>query len=82
MNIHYEITDTCNIEDLQDDRFILVTNSQDVAPITEHFACQEEEFDSYLVDIGDGDYVEVWGFYGIAYLYKTAYKIELIHSDN
>ena len=45
--------------------FQFVSDGQDVAPIKEHIGESAQEYDSFFVTIGDGDYVEVWGMCGI-----------------
>lgn len=53
---------------------ILATNSQDTQPIKDLF---KVDYDGYLVSVIDGDYAEVWGFYGIIpVLSKEVYRIK------
>lgn len=64
------------------DDFILVTDSQDVAPINDYLLgmkdyTKDDLYDSYFVKIGDGDYEEIYGFYGIVpVLNKNCYKLK------
>lgn len=52
-----------------------MSDSQDVAPIK----CAikgADEFDSFFVKTGDGEYLEIWGICGIIpYTHKNAYRI-------
>ena len=64
------VNDINNREDL---RFINL--SQDAEDIKSSYS-EAEEYDSFFVKIGDGDYLEIYGLFGIVpYLYKTLYKI-------
>jgi hypothetical protein len=67
----YKPGDIITIEELPDKDYILCCDSQDTKPIKENipfFVCDgdkiENDFDSFFVLIGDGDYLEVWGYYG------------------
>jgi hypothetical protein len=64
--------------DLDGRELILVTDSQDTNHIREYFNSLEgSEFDSYFVRVADGDYAEVWGFFGIVPdNNKTVYRIK------
>ena len=42
--------------------YILLTDSQDTQPVREDFGC---DYDSFFVQIENGDYLHVYGFYGI-----------------
>lgn len=44
--------------------FIFVSDSQDVTPIKRDFIVASE-FDAFFVAIQDGDYVAVYGIYGV-----------------
>ena len=55
-----KIRDLDTRDDLQ-----LVTDSQNVESVKAHFGEIASEFDGFLVKVGDGDYIEVWGFEGI-----------------
>jgi hypothetical protein len=64
----------------------LVTDSQDVEAVKEHFGNVPEvsQFGGFLVDIEDGDYQDVYGFYGsVPGKEKRTYKItmEYVHDD-
>ena len=56
----------------------LVTNSIDVADIKDNFRNADvDEFDGFFVSVGEGEYEEVYGFYGnTPYLDKDVYKVE------
>jgi len=81
MDTRVEITLAGTIKDL-DKRtdLTLVTDSQDVQAVREYFGNNDvDEFDGYFVNIEEGDYSEVYGFYGSTpELYKEVYKIEQI----
>jgi hypothetical protein len=42
--------------------FIFVSNSQDVEPLNEEF---NTDYDSFFVQVGDGEYTGVYGMSGI-----------------
>lgn len=53
-----------------------VSDSQEVAAVDYHTGNQPGDFDSYFVQIGDGDYAAVWGMYGtVPHLTKKVYKV-------
>ncbi|MBA7554071.1 hypothetical protein ES705_46683 [subsurface metagenome] len=61
------------------DDLILVTDSQDVSEIKNYFGDRAavKEFDAFFVKVGEGDFVEVYGFHGIVpNLEKTVWQIE------
>lgn len=60
-----------------DPALILVTDSQDVEAVREYLPCgKTDDHDSYFVRVGDGEYTEIWGFYGIVpILTKIAYRL-------
>jgi len=70
------------VENISIDAFFL-SDSQDVAPIKEHFGEKAEEFDSFFVLLefdangnATGDYKEVWGMHGIVpLLRKEVFKV-------
>lgn len=54
----------------------LVTQDTDVQAIKDYLGKKAEDYDSFLVKVGDGDYDEVWGMEGnVPYLNKTAYRL-------
>jgi len=54
----------------------LVTQDTDVQAIKDSLGKKAEDYDSFLVKVGDGDYDEVWGMEGnVPYLNKTAYRL-------
>ena len=57
----------------------LVDIDHDVDSIKEYFGNNEDinEFDGFFVKVDEGDYLEIYGFYGnIAYLDKDIYIID------
>lgn len=72
------IAELSNDEKLDGRGLTLVTDSQDTNHIREYFNSAEgSEFDSYFVRVEDGDYVEIWGFFGIIPdNNKTVYRIK------
>lgn len=60
----------------------LLTDSQDVAPIHEHFGRQGQsrgvtDLSGFFVVARNGDYNAIWGFYGIVpYIYKDLYEVK------
>lgn len=59
---------------------VLITDSQEVAAVTASLpeVCRSEGYTGYLVEVCDGEFVEVWGFYGIVpYLDCIVYPCEL-----
>jgi len=55
------------------DSLNFVSDSQDVKPINDLY---DTDYDSFFVEIADGDYSLVMGMYGIIpYLDKTCYKV-------
>ena len=67
------------IEDLNDrEDLSLISDSQDVQQIKDHLGNHPEinEFDSFFVKIEDGEYVEIFAFWGsVPYLGKTLFKV-------
>jgi len=60
----------------QDEGLQLVTDSQDVDNIKEYLGGIGNDYDSFFVRVEDGDFVEVYGFYGIVpRLDRTCYKL-------
>lgn len=68
----------CYIADLSDPKYLLSTEEDDARAIKEHLGTEEaQEYDSFFVEILDGEYGEIWGFYGIIpTLDKTAYRLQ------
>lgn len=51
----------------------LVSDSQDVQPLNEEFGT---DYDSFFIRVGDGDYLGVYGMYGIIpTLNKRVYQV-------
>ena len=68
-------------EDLSD-AYILLTNSQDIDSINDYFGqvCKDENFSSFFVDVGDGDYNTVYGCpYAVPHNTDPLYLVEMIH---
>lgn len=67
---------TQTVEDLQDrEDLIFVSDSQDVEPIKSSFP-DAEEYDSFFVKIGEGEYIEIFGMFGIVpYHINPIYKV-------
>lgn len=62
--------------DFTDAAWQFVSDSQDTQAVKEHLGQIANEFDSFFVKVGDGDYDEVWGVHGIVpYTNKNAYRI-------
>ena len=56
---------------------VFVNDLQDVNFIKEYIGKKAVEFDSFFVNILDGDYSEIYGIFGsIPYLEKEVYKIK------
>lgn len=69
------IKDLDKRQDLQ-----LITDSQDVEAIKEHFGNDQdlEDFEGFFIKIDNGDYDEVYGFEGIIPdLEKDIYKVKM-----
>lgn len=65
-----------SIEQLQGEPYILLSDTQDTSAIIQLCGEVANEFDSFLVSINDGDYDEIWGFFGVVpSLDKIAYRI-------
>lgn len=51
-----------------------ISDSQDVEPINEQY---DQDFGSYFVEVGEGDYVQIWGVEGIIpWNHKHAWKVK------
>lgn len=87
-HIYTTITDACmTVADLDPD-FTLLTDSQDIESIHDHFGyaitaweTRNNELRSFFVKVGDGDYIAVYGCY---YAYPLdddiLFEIKMIHS--
>lgn len=63
------------VRDMPDD-FQFCSDSQDVQAIKNHLGELPDDYDSFFVLIGDGDYIAVYGMFGIIpYLNKHVYRI-------
>lgn len=75
------------IEQLQDEKYQLIQNSQDIKEILEHCGITEDTIEDrttfsmqsievLFVEIGDGEYYEIWASNDIyCYLHSRAYLI-------
>jgi hypothetical protein len=68
--------DFIKVDQLPEDKdYIFVSNTQDVEPIKEMYP-NTEDYDSFFVLVGDGEYLEVWGMQGIVpYSWKKLCKV-------
>jgi hypothetical protein len=65
------------VRDLQDERYDLVQNSQDIDHIAELEADERiAEYGSLLVAICDGELDEIWGTHSVPYLEYNGYKLK------
>jgi len=67
------------ISELQDEKYQLVTDSREVEAILESIGQTGHNDDTHglLVEVLDGQYGEVWGFFGIVpLLHKHAYQLQ------
>lgn len=56
--------------------WVFVSDSQDARAVKENLGSIADEFDSFFVKVGDGDYLEVWGIFGsVPYTHKNSYRI-------
>lgn len=76
MNEQNEKKGTLLVKDLeQRDYLTWVDLSQDIEAIHEHIP-ESQRYDTFFVDIQDGEYVEVWGMYNtVPYLNKLVYRV-------
>ena len=59
-----------------DKELLFVSDSQDVQPIKELLGDIAADYDSFFVEIKDGDYWQVWGMEGIVpWLHKSVTRI-------
>lgn len=65
---------TMTVADLDNPDLAFISDSQDVEPINEYL---QEDYDSYFVLVGDGEYDEVYGMEGIVpYLSKRIWRVK------
>lgn len=63
------------VRDMPDD-FQFSSDSQDVQAIKDHLGELPDDYDSFFVLIGDGDYIAVYGMFGIVpSLSKHVYRV-------
>ena len=67
---------TSTVAALADD-LVFLSDSQDVYHLTEYFGGRvQHRFNAYFVRAVDGEYVEVWGMFGIIpFLARPVYRI-------
>lgn len=54
------------VKDLEDrDDLMFISDSQDVYLIKEYLGYQHYSFEAFFVKVGEGEYEEVYGMYGI-----------------
>lgn len=55
---------------------LLVTDSQESAAVKEYIGPDADDYDSFFVAMGEGEYTEVWGFDGIVpWNWKKTWRI-------
>lgn len=65
-----------------DDQFMLITDSQDIKAVCDHFGVDSAEYGSMFVSINDGDYTRVYGcYYTVPQNNDRLYEIKMIHHD-
>ena len=62
------------VADIPDD-FQLISDSQEIQEILNHLGKKDADYDFLFVKENQGDYVAVYGGYGIPYLNKPVYKL-------
>lgn len=63
------------IAELQDEKYAIITNDMEVDDIADCLGIARYGYDGFLVHAENGDYVEVWGFFGsVPILTKQAYR--------
>jgi len=56
--------------------YTFIDLSQDVDSLKDHLGKEADEYSSFFVLVGDGDYDAIYGMYGtVPHLNKTVYKI-------
>jgi len=61
------------IAQLQSEDLTLLVDSQDIEDLRKEFP----DYDSFFVEVGDGEYNQVWGFVGtVPYLSKLVSKLK------
>ena len=76
----FEILDEKKIWELEKDEDLTLIEAPDdfKAHVTEQYNFPVADFGGFLVKTKDGEFIELWGFYGcVPWLHKTAYKIKL-----
>lgn len=76
-NTRVRFTEQLTISDLNDrDDLQLITDSQDVEAVKQNLGPAAKDFDGFLVKVGEGEYVEVYGFMGSTpELWKPAIRL-------
>jgi hypothetical protein len=65
------------VQELSDD-LIFVCDSQEIAAIRtwQRLILPDNNFDSFFVRVGEGEYTEVWGMFGIVpYNTRNVYRV-------
>jgi len=58
------------------DEYIFVSDTQDVEAIKEYLGEVSDGYDSFFVLVGDGDYDDIYGMFGIVpWLSRRVYRI-------
>lgn len=74
---NYSVGDLFRVRELgKREDLLLITDTHDTELIHEEFP-ESKEFDGFFVKVENGDFIEVYGFYGIIpYLDKMCCKIQ------
>jgi hypothetical protein len=69
---------TCKISDLQDEKYLLVTDSEEIAHVIDSIAeNQDYVIGCMFVEVLDGEYGEIWASEQfVPYLSATAYQLQ------
>jgi len=61
------------VSDLENKDLIFISDSQDVSELRRQTGT---DYDSYFIRVGDGEYTQIYGMYGIVpYLEKRVYEV-------
>ena len=66
------------IQNIESDSLMFISDSQDVDSLIEYLGSTPDlsDYDSFFVEIGEGDYIQIWGMLGIVPTFeKTLVKI-------
>lgn len=53
------------VKDLEDEQIAFLSDSQDVKAVKEHLPISAQDYDSFFVNIANGEYSRVFGMFGI-----------------